>query len=197
MRFTYDNSANNVHNPNNPPRRVLFGPETSDEMGEVWLQVLPSSPRDMQLLVRDYAKKQAVKAVAVNRERLRLDPSNVRAHLELGKGLWHQGIVVEAQSHFETAASLDPESEDAHYFLGLCYRVQKQFPRAAAEFEAALRLNPDSFKAHGNLGLMFMEQGDLTRAEEHLVAALQLNPDDALARQSLKALRQSKPGKRP
>ena len=191
MRFSYDNSTNNVHNPNNPLRRVRFGPQTTDEKGELWLQVLPDSVGDMRLLVHDYANKQVEKAVAVNRERLRVDPASVRAHLELGKALWHQGIVAEAQGHFQTAVGLDPNSEDAHYFLGLCFRIQKQFAQAETEFEGALRLNPANFKAHGNLGLMFMEQGDLNRAEEHLAAALQLNPDDTLSRQGLDALRKS------
>ena len=31
MRYTYDNSTNNVRNPHQPPERVAYGPQTSDE----------------------------------------------------------------------------------------------------------------------------------------------------------------------
>lgn len=40
MRFRYDNSAENPHNPSNPPRRVRFGEQTSDEMALVFFQIL-------------------------------------------------------------------------------------------------------------------------------------------------------------
>ena len=39
-RETYDNSEQNPHNPNHPPRRVVSGRRRPDEMGEFWLQVL-------------------------------------------------------------------------------------------------------------------------------------------------------------
>src|SRR5216683_2894166 len=40
MRFTYDNSANNVRNPNHPPQRVVAGNRATDEMAHLWLQAL-------------------------------------------------------------------------------------------------------------------------------------------------------------
>jgi hypothetical protein len=70
MRFTYDNSTNNVRNPHQPPCRVVFGPQTDDEMGELWLQVLPNNAHERGLLALDYLKRQLEKTVAVNRERL-------------------------------------------------------------------------------------------------------------------------------
>src|SRR5262249_52895644 len=32
MRYTYDNSAANPRNPHHPPERVVYGPQSSDEM---------------------------------------------------------------------------------------------------------------------------------------------------------------------
>ena len=40
MEFTYDNSADNPHNPSNPPRRVRNGEQTKDEMALVFYQIL-------------------------------------------------------------------------------------------------------------------------------------------------------------
>ncbi len=42
----YDNSADNPRNPNSPPRRVRFGPASTDEMIGCHIQVLPDRPQD-------------------------------------------------------------------------------------------------------------------------------------------------------
>ena len=41
MRYTYDNTAGNVRNPHTPPVAVHAGNRSEDEMGHLWLQVLP------------------------------------------------------------------------------------------------------------------------------------------------------------
>jgi hypothetical protein len=41
MRYRYDNSDENIRNPNVPPKRVVGGNRASDEMAHLWLQVLP------------------------------------------------------------------------------------------------------------------------------------------------------------
>src|SRR5262249_12767182 len=51
MRWTYDNSEDNPRNPNRPPRRVSFGQRTSDEMSELWFQVVPRNQRERATLV--------------------------------------------------------------------------------------------------------------------------------------------------
>ncbi len=46
MEFTYDNSADNPRNPNQPPRRVLWGPGSADEMAGLHILVTPVDPED-------------------------------------------------------------------------------------------------------------------------------------------------------
>jgi hypothetical protein len=41
MEFTYDNSAANPRNPSRPPKRVEWGPDTTDEMAGLHIQVIP------------------------------------------------------------------------------------------------------------------------------------------------------------
>jgi len=41
MRFTYDNSIENIRNPNQPPKRAVAGNRGVDEMAHLWLQILP------------------------------------------------------------------------------------------------------------------------------------------------------------
>jgi hypothetical protein len=41
MEIVYDNSAHNPRNPNVPPQRVVWGPDSTDEMAGVHLQAIP------------------------------------------------------------------------------------------------------------------------------------------------------------
>ena len=46
MEFTYDNSVENPRNPNHPPRRVVWGPATTDEMAGLHIAVVPVRESD-------------------------------------------------------------------------------------------------------------------------------------------------------
>jgi tetratricopeptide (TPR) repeat protein len=192
MRFTYDNSTNNLRNPQAPPRRVVYGTQTTDEMGELWLQVLPRDQRDWTILSRDYTKVGLQKTVAVNQHRLRSNPLDGKAHLQIGKALFGLGRRAEAQASFRQAASLLPRDDEPRYFLGLCFRIEGQLAAARQEFQAALLLNSENFKTHGNLGLVLMDLGEATAAEEHFRTALRLNPQDAIAQESLETILKAK-----
>lgn len=50
MVYTYDNSADNPHNPNNPPQWVRFGEQTKDEMALCGLEVIADDEAQVPLL---------------------------------------------------------------------------------------------------------------------------------------------------
>lgn len=58
MEFSYDNSSANPQNPSNPPVRVRWGEQTTDEMAITFLTFLLPSPEDVQpfqrALLREY-----------------------------------------------------------------------------------------------------------------------------------------------
>lgn len=53
-RITYDNSADNPQNPTNPPKRVRWGRESTDEMGSLTLQVVAAKEADFPKLQAAY-----------------------------------------------------------------------------------------------------------------------------------------------
>ncbi len=188
MQFTYDNSAENARNPHRPPQRVRFGPQTTDEMGELWIQAVPRNPADFALLSQDYRASEMKKLVASGERRLEQNSTDTKTRLNVGKALLGFNRTAEALQHFRTAVALDGNSDEAHYNLGLMQRMQGEHPSAMAEFTTALRLNPEHYKAHGNLALLLMEQGDRSQAEAHFKEALRVNPADAISHSSLGAL---------
>ena len=67
--ITYDNSAENPRNPSNPPKRVTWGEQSTDEMGSVGLLVVAAREDDMPTLQQVYA--QHVRQAAMTRPGLR------------------------------------------------------------------------------------------------------------------------------
>jgi len=67
--ITYDNSAENPRNPSNPPKRVTWGEQSTDEMGSVGLLVVAANEDEMPELQQVYA--QHVRQAAMTRPGLR------------------------------------------------------------------------------------------------------------------------------
>jgi hypothetical protein len=49
-KVVWDNSVANIHNPSNPPQRVKWGKESTDEMGSVTLQMVTKRSSDLRKL---------------------------------------------------------------------------------------------------------------------------------------------------
>jgi hypothetical protein len=52
MEFTYDNSVANPRNPNHPPKRVMLGPGSNDEMAGLHIEVVPVDESDSEELAQ-------------------------------------------------------------------------------------------------------------------------------------------------
>ncbi|HTM47526.1 MAG TPA: hypothetical protein VL285_02525 [Bryobacteraceae bacterium] len=63
MKYIYDNSASNPHNPSSPPRRVTFGEQTTNEMALAFLQVMLPSPEDERPFRQAFATSRMVQMV--------------------------------------------------------------------------------------------------------------------------------------
>jgi hypothetical protein len=50
MTYIYDNSADNLHNPNNPPQAVHFGEQTRDEMALCGIEVVADNEAQAPIL---------------------------------------------------------------------------------------------------------------------------------------------------
>lgn len=48
--WTHDNTASNIHNPNQPPKRIQYGENSTDEMAGVLINVYVNSPADNGVL---------------------------------------------------------------------------------------------------------------------------------------------------
>jgi tetratricopeptide (TPR) repeat protein len=185
MQYTYDNSAANPRNPHHPPERVVYGPQSIDEMGELWLQVLPRRQDDLPTLEAAHRIFSNRETVAYYQNFLNAHGDDALAHLALGKALGPLGRTAEAAREFRKAIELKHDLTAAHYYLALLCLTDGDQKAAQAEFQATLQLDPNYYKAHDGLGMLFLKQNEPARAETEFKAALDLNPQDVVARRYL------------
>ncbi len=174
MRFVYDNSAANPRNPHQPPKRVLAGNRSSEEMGHLWLQVLPRGKDDARPLLQE----------ALMRRRLEKYPADYAAHFNLGAVLQAQDKHAAAITQFQQALQVQPTSFVALTSLGASLQALGQ-SQAAAAYQQAIQLKPDYANARYNLANLFLSQERADEAIPHLQAILQMQPNDEGAHNSL------------
>ncbi len=189
MRYTYDNSTNNVRNPRQPPQRARYGLNSTDEMGEFWLQLLTRTPDDLTRLQNAYGRRVAEDTITFNRFLLEQDPANARAHNNLGNAFVALGQPAEGLRHFRTAARLKPDYDEARYHLGVMASLSKNAAEAEQEFLATIAINPEHYKARNNLGKIFLDQKRVEEAQQQFEAVLKLNPGDPIATANLELVK--------
>ena len=170
MQWTYDNSARNERNPNNPPRRVAAGNRASDEMSHLWLQVLPERREDQPLLQE-----------ALMRARLRKYPGDFVANANLGALMLSANRMDEAVRHLQDAIAARPEDAAARNSLGTALLSSGRIPEAIVAFSEAVRLSADYLPAHYNLGNALLAAGRPADAIARFEYVLGRTPQDAAA----------------
>jgi len=193
MRYVYDNSKDNPRNPHQPPQRVRFGLQSSDEMGEFWLQFLPRREADLPVLARDFITQVRLPdKIAFCQWQLEHDAKDATARAELASAYLTAGRRDDAIREALQAAADNPKTPRAHLILGHAYAGNNQLPEARAAFEALVALQPESLEAQNNLGYLLLVEGRPDEAIPHLEKALSINPNDVLAKQNLEKARAAK-----
>ncbi len=178
MHYRFDNSDANPRNPNRRPKRVVGGNQATDEMGHLWLQVLPRGEGDQRAVLQE----------ALMRRRLEKYPDDFTAHFNLGALLLARHDVDGAIRYLREAVSLRPDQPAALNTLGAAFEMNGQLDEAIEEFRQALRAQPGYGNARYNLANSLADEGRLDEAEDEFRQVLQTNPDDAKARNHLALL---------
>ena len=169
MRYHYDNSAANPRNPNQPPRRVKTGNNATDEMGHLWLQVLPRDRRDRRRELEE----------AVMQHRLQKYPDDYAAYLDLGELKLSRLDLQGAVTVLQTAVRVDPRQSQGHNILGAALTQTGRGREAIEQFEMALQLDPGSVNARYNLVFALVKSGQFAAASGHMEQVVAAFPKDA------------------
>jgi len=178
MEFTYDNSDANPRNPDRPPRRVLLGEDSSDEMGNLWIQILTHSAADRKTLFSDFRPKMLAEDAVGYETMLLADPQDASLHTDAALIYWDLGQAARAIAHYESAIAMEPDNVRTRYNFATLLAEQRRFDEAAAHFRKAIALRPDHAETHNNLGAVLWAQDRFDEAFEHFSEALRLDPKD-------------------
>jgi len=185
MRYTYDNSERNRRNPELPPRAVHWGQNSSDEMGDFWIQVVPRSRSDVDLLVREFRQKVFREDILGYESMLARTPDDVTLHDDVALLYMAVGRRDAAVTHFSASARLAPDRAVTHFNLGTSLAASGQRDAAMAQYRQALQLDPDHAFAHNNLGSLLLATGALDEAAAHFRRAIAIDPRYAEAHNNL------------
>jgi tetratricopeptide (TPR) repeat protein len=194
LRYTYDNSADNVRNPNFPPKRVVSGNRSTDEMGSMSFEVVVESDEDRgklkeSLLRQDLARwpnywvahgllgslllerDEPREALRYLQRAVRIKPDYAVGFNNLGAAMSKLGLQQPATAAFLRALALRPHYADAHYNLG--------------HYRQALDVRSYDPDFHNNLGVALAMTDRLEEATVHFRRVLELQPDSAEAHGNL------------
>jgi tetratricopeptide (TPR) repeat protein len=195
MQYTYDNSSGNPRN-TQPLQRVLWGQRSSDEMGDLWIQVLTANERDLAALNNDFRPKMLAEDIVGTELLIRAEPARVALHDDVALLYLAMNQPERAVDHFDASAKLKPESAVTHFNLATALTVAASTGRdvqmsggrldqAIGEYQKALQIRPDYASAHNNLGSVLLQRGNPSQAIVHLMEAVRIDPRSAEARYNL------------
>lgn len=185
MEFVYDNSADNPRNPHDPPRRVIYGPQSSDEMGDLWLQVLPRRNEDLPVLMQMYIQRELAAELASAEKMIQIDPDDPVKRNFLATRYLRAGRIEETIAQLKEALRLDRRYADAYNNLGLALGSKGDMRGAIGQFQEALRRKPQSADVHFNLGNALKAVGQTGEAMAHFRQAVGIDSDYADAHNNL------------
>jgi len=185
MKYTFDNSAANPHNPHVPPMRVQAGNRSEDEMAHLWLQVLPVNAAaggpDPRLQIEE----------AWMRRRLSKTPADQVSMYNLAAALAGQDKFAEAATVYEEELKADARNARTLTALGAALEGAGQFEQAGERYRSAIALagpaDAGGCDARFDLARMGVRRAEYAEAEKEFRALLTACPEDAETRSGLGA----------
>ena len=181
MKYVYDNSTDNVRNPNNPPKDVAWGDGSDDEMGSLGLQLLPSSRSDYTALQLADVRHAAVTI------------GTYRDYYNYGNILQKHGRHREAIVQYQKSLQIRSDHPLVHHNLAGSLASLGKVDEAIRAMQESIRLDPNYAPAHCNLGNFWFHKKDYQQAARCYRRTLQIDPQHAEARHRLRQLQQRAP----
>jgi len=185
MEYLYDNSDSNPRNPQRPPRPVVWGQRSSEEMGDLWIQMLVRDEADLLRLNRDFRPKAAAEDLVGYEGLISRSPADAALHDDAAALALELGRIDTAVAHFERSLQLRPRSATAAFNLGTALALAGKRAEAIAAFERAIAEAPEYANAHNSLGNALMADGRIDRAIDRYAAAIRFDPGHAPAHNNL------------
>lgn len=144
-------------------RRRRLQPSKPRQASQVWFE--------RALRLQDESPEEARRAY---QKALRLQPTLIEAHLNLGLLFHHDGILKDAEACYRRALHYAPSLALAHFNLAVVLEDQHDIRGAMAAYKATLSAEPRFCDAHVHLAQLYERLGRRRDAFRHYAAAKRL-----------------------
>ena len=124
-------------------------------------------------------KHQYQAAIAEWNKALEMDPSDPKAHINLGTALMETGKTDSAVLHFQKAIDLNPANANAYLAMASAMVRMNRAGDAVPYYEKSAQLRPDDAKLQYDLGFVLSQTGHQADSIGHYRKALELDPANA------------------
>ena len=124
------------------------------------------------------AKNSDVEKIEVSKQRVKMNPDDAEAHLELGSDYVKSGMFKEAIASYKQAININPDYAEVNYNLGFVYGKSEMHKEAIKAYKQAISMNPDYINTSG---LAYGRSGLRETAIATLNQAIRIDPDFAEA----------------
>jgi len=188
MTYEFDNSEHNPRNPYQPPARVVYGEQSTDEMADLVLQVLPDNESDRRILAEDFLRYQYQESLQHHLWALQQGHPAGRHHNGAGEAYLLLNEPARALPHLQAAAKQqDSQESPGHLYakMAMAYARLQQHKLAADNARRAAAESPDSAEIQYQMGILLQTAGQVEAAIACYQRAIQLNADDVASRINL------------
>ena len=185
LEYVFDNSESNPRNPDRPPTRAAWGWRSSDEMADLWIQVLTRTDADRARLRREADRKMQREDIVGSEVLLRRDPNHVNLRNDTAGLYLALGQPDRALDHFAAVTRRRPESAAAWFNEGVALEALGRLSEARARYAHALTIEPNYSSAHNNLATLLLKDGRVAEARTGFERAVVADPGNVDARANL------------
>lgn len=187
MQFSYDNTSQNPRNQNQPPQRVVYGPRSSDEMGDLWFQLVPRNDRDFEVLYHDLTRRERRLRVAGWEKRLQVVPDDTVVLNQLALHHAQMGQLDVTIELLQRAVNADDSYTLARGNLAQALAIQGHYDRALVHYRKLVALEPRNAQYHDGLGMTLASLDDTQGATDAFRRAVEIDSELVTVRAKLAA----------
>jgi Tfp pilus assembly protein PilF len=161
---------------------VVVDGDNRREGGSVTVEVFPSAPSIVNVLLREKTTELKKKATAVSAAELSQKvPPAAQKEFDRASAASKQGKTDDAITHYRKAIEIYPNFLMARNDLGAQLMTQGKLDDAAEELHYAIAIDPKAFNPRLNLGMVFVKQHNFIEGADQLRRALSLDATSASA----------------
>jgi Flp pilus assembly protein TadD/mono/diheme cytochrome c family protein len=185
LEYVFDNSEANPRNPDRPPTRAAWGWRSSDEMADLWVQVMTRTDADRARLRQAADLKMQTEDAVGSEVLLRREPNHVNLRNDAAGLYLALGQPAKALIHFSAVTKLQPGSAAAWFNEGVALEAAGRPGEARARYAQALTIDASYSAAHNNLATLLLKDGRVADARAGFERAVNTDPGNADARANL------------